>query len=254
MIKTNNTQTIAENVSIDIIAENAILLCWPETINTQQHQAIITCQHKIDIQLHDYVIETITSYNSLLIYYRIEKITLKNLQQSLYTIINDASKTDSASITDITNNDENNSSKIIEIPVYYGADAGWDLTSVAQQSGLSINQVIELHSQKKYRAYALGFTPGFCYLASLDSSLELPRKANPRKKVPKGAIAIAEQQTAVYPNESPGGWHIIGQTPTPMYSINNEEFTPHIHVGDTVIFMPIDKNKFIALGGTVHHE
>ena len=93
----------------------------------------------------------------------------------------------------------------------------------------------------------MGFTPGFCYLASLPNILHLPRKASPRTQVPKGAVAIAEQQTAVYPNQSPGGWHIIGQTPLPMYSTKNGQFNAKINVGQNVKFYAISKAEFIVM-------
>ena len=98
--------------------------------------------------------------------------------------------------------------------------------------------------QQTYTAYALGFTPGFCYLATLDKKLRLPRRTTPRTNVPAGAVAIAEQQTAIYPTESPGGWHIIGQTPIELYRAKDESFLPKITVGDQVKFTEICLNQF----------
>lgn len=238
----------SNNVSIEVISENGLLLCWPEVIEAQQHQHIVNCQQLIKQQLHLYVIETLTSYNSIMVYYHFDKIKthelIYRLQQCIQSLTSNKADTESPKLA----------SNTIEIPVYYGLDAGWDLNNLAAASSLSVNRIIQLHSQQSYRAYALGFTPGFCYLADVNEQLHFPRKQKPRKQVPKGAVAIAEQQTAVYPNESPGGWHIIGQTPLAMYSINNGIFTPRINVGDTVVFTPIDHQQFIQLGGIVHNE
>lgn len=119
-------------------------------------------------------------------------------------------------------------SKNIEIPTYYN---GLDLEEVANYHHISIQEVIRLHSQKTYRVYAIGFMRGFAYLASLEPILVMPRRATPRRKVPKGSIAIAQTQTAIYPQNSAGGWHVIAQT-------DFEDFAS-FEVGDSVRFIAI---------------
>ena len=105
----------------------------------------------------------------------------------------------------------------LDIPVDYGGDAGPDLDTVAERTGLTPAQVVELHSSVVYRAYMLGFAPGFAYLGELPSRLELPRRDTPRQRVPAGSVGIAGRQTAVYPLATPGGWHLIGRTDLPMW-------------------------------------
>ena len=237
-----------DNISIEAVSENAILLTWPEIICPRQHQQIIHCQKQIHIQLAEVIFETVPAYHSLMVYYHFDKVSLPALIAELNEIIK--------RILDTTRSQL--SSDMIVIPVYYGEDAGWDLSEVAKRCQLSINDVIQYHSQATYHAYALGFTPGFCYLGSVNPKLVLPRKDKPRLNIPKGAVAIAEQQSAVYPNNSPGGWHILGQTPMPMYTINNQnqqsQFQATISVGQQVTFKPITFEEFIALGGIVELE
>ena len=240
-IPQNNQLT--EQVSLGFVAENAVLLTWPEVIDPNQHQQIIQVEQAIKQHFTCALLETIVSYNSLILYYQFQKVTQVQLIEQLTELLN---STQPSTLT--------STSKVVEIPVYYGEDAGWDLTAIAAEKKLTTDEVIHLHSARRYRAYALGFTPGFCYLASLAPPLVMPRKARPRIKVPAGAVAIAEQQTAVYPSASPGGWHILGQTPQAMFSITNGNFTPMISVGDTVVFKPIDKTTFKQLGGNVDHE
>lgn len=107
----------------------------------------------------------------------------------------------------------------IEISVSYGGEGGPDLIAVADRCGLTPAQVVEVHTSVVYRAYMLGFAPGFAYLGELPQVLDLPRRDTPRQLVPAGSVAIAGRQTAVYPQATPGGWHIIGRTDAPLWDL-----------------------------------
>ena len=127
-----------------------------------------------------------------------------------------------------------------DIAVRYGGDAGPDLKQVASHSGLTPQQVIELHAAQEYVVYCIGFLPGFPYLGGLDERLVVPRRAKPRQKVPAGSVGIGGAQTGIYPCESPGGWHLIGRTSTPLfdvYAIPPALLAP----GDTLRFVPEGK-------------
>jgi KipI family sensor histidine kinase inhibitor len=100
----------------------------------------------------------------------------------------------------------------IEIPVRYGGSDGPDLDEVAARLRRSADEVVALHTAPVYRVFMIGFSPGFPYLGPLPADLELPRRAEPRSRVPAGSVAIAGRQTGIYPSESPGGWHLIGRT------------------------------------------
>jgi KipI family sensor histidine kinase inhibitor len=126
---------------------------------------------------------------------------------------------------------------LIEIPVRYGGDRGPDLADVAARLGLSEADVVGLHSGTTYRVYMLGFSPGFGYLGTLPEALSLPRRAEPRVRVPAGSVAIAERQTAVYPSASAGGWHLIGHTEIPMWDPTAEP-PARLAPGQRVRFVP----------------
>jgi KipI family sensor histidine kinase inhibitor len=98
---------------------------------------------------------------------------------------------------------------VVEVAVRYD---GRDLGEVAERTGLDPDEVVHRHTAATYRVAFCGFAPGFAYLEGLDDILRLPRRPSPRTRVPAGAVAIAAGYTAVYPNESPGGWHLIGTT------------------------------------------
>jgi inhibitor of KinA len=118
------------------------------------------------------------------------------------------------------------------IPVHYD---GMDLNAVAAATGLAVTDVINRHSGRAYTVDLLGFVPGFAYLSELDRSLQLPRRAVPRPRVPAGSVAIAAAQTAVYPLDTPGGWHIIGRTETILFDSAREP-PAVLRAGDTVRF------------------
>jgi KipI family sensor histidine kinase inhibitor len=115
---------------------------------------------------------------------------------------------------------------------------GPDLPAVADATGLSVAAVIERHSAVSYRAAFSGFAPGFAYLTGLDPALELPRRANPRPRVPAGSVAIAAGYSAVYPRSSPGGWHLIGRTNAVLFDPDRDP-PALIAPGAIVRFRPI---------------
>jgi KipI family sensor histidine kinase inhibitor len=122
------------------------------------------------------------------------------------------------------------------IPVRYN---GVDLGDVARRTGLSVDEVIARHAAVTYTVYCLGFVPGFGYLGDLDPRLVLGRRDEPRRRVPAGAVAIAGTQTAVYPLETPGGWHLIGHTAVPMFDPHADP-PARLAAGDRVRFVPED--------------
>ena len=138
--------------------------------------------------------------------------------------------------------------RCVALPVYYAPEAGADLESLAARSGLSVDEVIALHSGSEYRVYAIGFAPGFAYLGQVDERIAAPRLATPRQKVPRGAVAIADRQTAVYPAVSPGGWNLIGRCPVRMFDPAADPVMP-VAVGDRVRFEPVSRERYLALGG-----
>ena len=86
-----------------------------------------------------------------------------------------------------------------------------------------MEQVIAAHLASPFKVYVLGFMPGLAYIAGLDQSLYLPRRSQPRVRVPRSSVAIAMDMTTIYPFESPGGWHLIGRTPLWMFDKRREQ-------------------------------
>lgn len=122
----------------------------------------------------------------------------------------------------------------VDIPVRYD---GADLDAVAEETGLSTDEVVALHSGATYRVQFCGFSPGFAYLTGLDARLHMSRLASPRPSVPAGSVAIAGEYTGVYPRSSPGGWRLLGRTSATLFDLDRDP--PALLVpGVTVRFVP----------------
>jgi KipI family sensor histidine kinase inhibitor len=135
--------------------------------------------------------------------------------------------------------------RLIRLPVLYD---GPDLVGVARRLSLTEDQVVAHHSGSSYRVLALGFLPGYPYAGPLPEPLRgLPRRDSPRATVPAGSVAIAGRQTGVYPEASPGGWHLLGWTPLRIVDLATASFP--IRAGDTLRFDPIDAGEFEARRG-----
>ena len=128
--------------------------------------------------------------------------------------------------------------RIVEIPVKYGGEFGPDLEEVAELCHLSPGDVVELHAATLYTVYFLGFVPGFAYMGCLPARLMVARLDKPRKQVPPGSVAIANDHTAVYPISTPGGWRLIGRTDLKLFDPARENMSV-LNTGDQVRFCPV---------------
>jgi inhibitor of KinA len=132
------------------------------------------------------------------------------------------------------------------IPVCYDESLGVDLADVAERTGLSVAEVVERHSGATHHVYMMGFLPGLPYLGGLSKEFDLPRRENPRLKVPRGAVAVSMAMTVIYPLESPGGWHILGVTPMPLWDLRRDPPVV-LAAGDQITFESVSLGEFEAL-------
>ena len=178
------------------VSQNASMLYFENNIS---EEVLNKVQQTFNILRNAEGITDITpSYTSLLIEYDISLLSHTKLEKLIDQLIKETP-------SNITSRQ-----KHIKIPIDYSK--GEDLESVANYHGLDKEEVIQLHSSTTYRVYAIGFIVGFAYLGTLPAELFTPRLSTPRAKVPKGAVAIADHQTAIYPQQSAGGWNILGYT------------------------------------------
>jgi inhibitor of KinA len=132
--------------------------------------------------------------------------------------------------------------RLLKIPVCYDEKFAMDIQHLATENNISVEDVIRIHTSKKYKVYMLGFLPGFAYMGEVDEKITMPRKPQP-VNISEGSVGIAGKQTGIYPLASPGGWQIIGKTPLKLFDADKEEPTL-LRAGDTVQFYSITKNEF----------
>ncbi|MDR6772399.1 5-oxoprolinase subunit PxpB [Azospirillum sp. BE72] len=140
--------------------------------------------------------------------------------------------------------------RLWRLPVCYDPDLGPDLAELAAGLELTVERVAELHGSAEYFVYMLGFMPGFGYMGDLPPELERPRRTEPRVRVPAGSVAVAGRLTTVYPWESPGGWHLIGGCPVPLYDAGRPA-PVLLAAGDRVRFEAVDRATFDGIAQTV---
>lgn len=226
-------------MKIDIASENALIITFSKEVSEQTSAAVYQATHALETMLGKGIIDLIPSYASLLVVYDDAMYDIYSIRQVIYQTLMTNSQ-----------NQARSASRVVTLPVYYGAEAAPDLAELAANANLSVQEVIDIHQGMQYQVFAIGFAPGFAFLGEVDPRIAAPRKTTPRKAVPKGAVAIADRQTAVYPTESPGGWNLIGLCPTSMFDANSTPNMP-VEVGDTVIFKAIERDAFLALGGVL---
>lgn len=221
---------------IETAGENALLLTFGDTIDPSVLAQVQQTAALLDAEAPRWLVDMTPSYASLLILFDPAIINRVGLRRYLR-----------ARLADLKGETIANSSQI-EVPVYYGLEAGPDLARIARHARCDIEEVIALHHQTEYRVYALGFAPGFAYLGQVPQRLATPRLETPRQAVPCGAVAIADRQTAVYPAPTPGGWNLIGLCPLTLFDPQRNPPTLW-QTGDRVRFRAVELEEFLALGG-----
>lgn len=213
------------------IHDQAITIEFSQEISEATNLLVIAMQHAIESSPIKGFVEAVPAYGSLTVYFN-EHVSAATVRTWLSDLSVQVSNTSLAT-----------EGKQISIPVCYDPTLGVDLPWVAEHLNLSMEAIIDLHTSIAYRIYMIGFIPGFPYMGTLPSALEIPRKQTPSMKIPAGSVAIAGKQTGIYPAEVPGGWQVIGRTPLMMFDPSTTPCS-FLNAGDIVQFKPITLEAF----------
>lgn len=184
--------------------------------------------------LAELLVDVIPAYQSLTLLYRPSADNYRVVEQAIQQVLQQPIAQDDYQ------------AKTITIPVCYQGEYAPDLQFVATSCGLSTQEVIALHFAPQYLVHMLGFSPGFLYLGGMAKALSCPRKTIPATSVPAGSVGIGGNQTGVYPQASPGGWHIIGRTPLKLFA-PNRTYPCIAQPLDKIIFEAISPQEFVRL-------
>jgi KipI family sensor histidine kinase inhibitor len=179
------------------------------------------------------VVELVPTFRSLMIHYDPLALDASELEAAVRPLLDVA-------------DEQRHRGRTWTLPCCYGGDMGPDLAEVAERTGHTQEQVVAIHSGAAYHVYAIGFLPGYPYMGDVPEALSLPRRENPRVKVPMGAVCIALRMAGIYSLESPGGWHLLGRTPVRLFDPRRHDAVL-LAPGDTVRFAIVSPAEFESL-------
>lgn len=220
-----------KNPKISSLGDRSILLQWDFGIDREKLYWLLRVKQGLEKLLIKQDVEIINTYNSILISYIIGI-------EDAYTSLEQVKQYDFNGV-----DEEVKPSRIYSIPVCYDPEFAPDLNYVATRNNLKTTELISLHTAPVYTLFFIGFLPGFLYLGGMDERLSCPRKEEPRKRIEKGAVGIAGNQTGIYPNSSPGGWQIIGNCPLSFFDPAQEIPSP-FNPGDQISFEAVSRKEY----------
>ena len=207
------------------LGDSALLIQFGDQIDLEINRRVQALDSLLRAEALAGMIETVPAYATLLVHYDPLALTYEQVSDRIRAEM------------DRIESNATRAPRRIEIPVRYGGASGPDLEWVAAHHQLSLADVIHLHTDRTYTVYMMGFTPGFPYMGKLHTSLITPRLDSPRTLVRAGTVAIAGEQTGIYPVDSPGGWRLIGWTLLSLFDLSSDA---------PFLFAPGDKVKFIV--------
>jgi KipI family sensor histidine kinase inhibitor len=219
--------------------DRALVVEFGDAIDRRLSSAVLQLAARIAAAAIPGIVETVPTFRSLMVHYNPLVTTRAELEPIIARLLDREPQ-------------PRRNARLWHIPFCAEGEFAPDLAEVARLAALPTTEVVVRHTAVRYHVYMLGFLPGFPYLGDLPAELALPRRADPRLRVPAGSIAIATSLTAIYPYESPGGWHLIGRTPIRLFDIARPR-PALLAAGDAVEFEPIDAARFTTIRRRVEH-
>ena len=229
------------NWKIYALGDHAIVFALEDKVDPMVINKIMSLHHFILSKKRNGIVDSIPSYHTLTIVYDVNIFftSTTNTEAQLMSFANQMIHETNA----IPKSFENKNAALIKIPVCYESEFAIDIQNMSTQKNISANEIIQLHTDKIYEVYSIGFLPGFAYMGIVDERIQMLRHEKPRAQVLAGSVGIAGVQTGIYPSNSPGGWQIIGRTPLQIFD-PNPNILAKFNVGDQIQFYAISKTEF----------
>jgi inhibitor of KinA len=217
--------------------DTALVIEFGDEIDRTLSERVLRLSEQIRSSAIAGVIETVPTFRSLMVHYDPLATSATRLAADFRALVGSVAS-------------RARRRRLWRLPACYAPNCAPDLPAVAERTSLRAADVIERHARTRFHVYMIGFVPGYPYMGDLPPELRLPRRADPRTRVPAGSIAIASSLTAVYPVESPGGWHLIGATPVRLFD-PSWEHPSLLAPGDAVRFEPISFDEYQSIRAAV---
>jgi len=224
------------NPRIEVVSIDSLMLRLFDEIDEAHMPWLLAAARRLREAFGPALIDLVPSYTTLLVHYDLAQLDDRQARACIAEAMSQLQP------------EVSSEARELQIPVWYDPSVGPELEALGQRSGLGVAGVVERHSARIYHVFALGFAPGFAFMGLVDEILASPRLQTPRKQVPAGSLGIADRQTAIYPLVSPGGWNLIGRSPTRLFDRDLDGYSIW-QPGDRVRFQPIERAEFIRLGG-----
>ncbi len=225
--------------SITALGDAALTVSFGNTVSKELNKKVVLLTHAVKTANLPAIKDIVPAYSSLTIHYDVIKIGKEHKSENPFSIMSkqiEALLSQPEEFIDVV-------CRSLHIPVCYSLEYGLDLPEISEQTKLPVDEIIRLHTARKYKVYMLGFLPGFAYMGDVDERIAVPRKSEPRLSIEPGSLGIAGTQTGIYPLASPGGWQIIGRTPVKLF--DKEKPDPvYFRAGDEVEFYTITEDEF----------
>ncbi|WML43955.1 5-oxoprolinase subunit PxpB [Neobacillus sp. PS3-40] len=220
------------------LGDSAIIVQFDNKITLDAHYKVRVLVDRLQGNSFKGMLEFVPALTTVTVYYNPLQLSYKEAYSALERIVSSLEATPMGA------------ARTVEIPVCYGGEFGPDLEFVADHNGLTVDEVVQIHSGSEYLVYMIGFAPGFPYLGGMSENIQAPRRSSPRITIPAGTVGIAGMQTGIYPIETPGGWQLIGRTPEALFR-PNESSPSLLQIGDIVRFRPILGKEYGVWKGRV---
>ncbi|PWB34699.1 allophanate hydrolase [Pseudomonas sp. SDI] len=221
---------------IEVVAIDCLMVRLFDTIDEANMPWMLAASQRLRAAFGQQLIDLVPSYTTVMVQFDLLALSPGEARARIASALTDLQVDSTAA------------GQRHEIAVWYDPSVGPELALLAQRNGWTQTQVIRHHCERDYQVFALGFAPGFAFMGLVDERLAMPRLATPRKRVAAGSVGIAERQTAAYPAASPGGWNLLGRTPSTLFDRERDGYSL-LQPGDRVRFVAVERSTFLNLGG-----
>lgn len=221
---------------IETVAIDCLMVRMFDRIDEANMPWMLAASQRLRAVFGEQLIDLVPSYTTVMVHFDLLQMSPDQAQASIRQALENLEP------------DNGGGGRLHEIPVWYDLSVGPELSLLAERCSTSVADIVRRHSEHEYQVFALGFAPGFAFMGLVEEALAAPRLATPRKRVAAGSVGIAERQTAAYPAVSPGGWNLIGRTPSKLFDRQRDGYSL-LQPGDRVRFVAVEHATFISLGG-----